>query len=364
MTSKDIHDDDAEFDDFLLGKGELSNLLQALPQPGASAKLDERILRDIEARLATPAVPAPAPAAANDAASHPEQRPAPGFFARWRTPLGLAATLVLTMSITMTVWRGQNIAETPAILSENQSLPAPATSAAAESAAAPAAETATVSAAAPAAPSGKNAQASSKESMASVQDAASDTPTPLHAHKAKKAARHEPQEERKISEPEKADQHSASVAQDAGTQRLREAAAGLQKKKAEAIPPHAPMPAPPPPPLTAPVAAPMPAPMPAMSAPMPAPVPAPQAQAQPEGQVRVQGHKVRRLSDDKAAADAASAGEPAESASEWLQRLEKLLQEGKHKQALEEWRKFRLAWPNYPVAPATEKQIEALQAQK
>jgi hypothetical protein len=355
----DIHDDDAEFDDFLLGKGELSDLLQTLPQPTASAGLDDRILRDIEARLVTPAMPAPTPAAANDAASTQEKRPAPGFFARWRTPLGLAATLVLTMSITMTVWRGQNFAETPAVLSENQSHPAPATTAAAEPDTVPAAEPAAKPAAAP----------SGKDAMAPGQDAVSTAAAPLRPAKAKTAARFEQQEERKIAVPEKADQRSASGVQDAGTQRLREEVADLQKKKAAAIPPPAPVPAP--------LAAPMPAPPPPpLAAPMPAPMPAPQAQAQPEGRIQVHGQRIQRMSDDKAAADAASApysisisaspakGEAAESASDWLQRIEKLLQEGKHKQALEEWRIFRMAWPHYPVAPATEKQIEALRAQK
>lgn len=189
MSTRDInHEPDQEFDDFLLGQGDLASLLQSLPQPAPSAELDARILRDAEIALASKAratamtedsttVSATSSQknssatannanaingaalfnasnvanAANDPAPQPGQRPPASFFSRWRYPLGLAATLVLTMSVTLSVWRGQSIQETPSVLIAGEArrvngpdTPAPAASTAAQptSSASPAAESA------------------------------------------------------------------------------------------------------------------------------------------------------------------------------------------------------------------------------
>lgn len=156
MSTKDInHEPDQEFDDFLLGQGDLASLLQSLPQPAASAELDARILRDAEIALASKTTANISDKhganAANDPAPQPGQRPPASFFSRWRYPLGLAATLVLTMSVTLSVWRGQSIQETPSVLIAGEArrvngpdTPAPAASTAAQptSSASPAAESA------------------------------------------------------------------------------------------------------------------------------------------------------------------------------------------------------------------------------
>lgn len=169
MSAKDIkHETDQEFEDFLLGQGDLASLLQNLPQPAPSAELDARILRDAEIALANTAGATPsaddsapssqknssAPAthasavsgailskannvanAANDPAAQPGLRPPASFFSHWRYPLGLAATLVFTMSVTLSVWRGQSLQETPPVLIAGDN--GPDTPAAAASAAVP-----------------------------------------------------------------------------------------------------------------------------------------------------------------------------------------------------------------------------------
>jgi hypothetical protein len=83
--------DDAEFDAFLKGEGELSRRLQAMPQAEPSAALDAAILN--RARLAM--AQESHPVAANDAGeSTAAPRLAQPFGQRWRVPAGIAATLL------------------------------------------------------------------------------------------------------------------------------------------------------------------------------------------------------------------------------------------------------------------------------
>jgi hypothetical protein len=53
MSTKntDLDDDNAKFDEFLQGKGELSELLRALPQEQPSSELDAKILADARRSL-------------------------------------------------------------------------------------------------------------------------------------------------------------------------------------------------------------------------------------------------------------------------------------------------------------------------
>lgn len=53
MSTKntDLDDDNAKFDEFLQGKGELSDLLRALPQEQPSPELDAKILADVRRSL-------------------------------------------------------------------------------------------------------------------------------------------------------------------------------------------------------------------------------------------------------------------------------------------------------------------------
>lgn len=104
MSDKDIKDSnsdlaDAEFDAFLQGGDELALLLQDLPQDAPSAELDAAIMADAEAALAMAGVTAPAVVAANDA-KNPDASPhRPSFLWRWKTPLGLAASVLLAVPL-------------------------------------------------------------------------------------------------------------------------------------------------------------------------------------------------------------------------------------------------------------------------
>ena len=106
MSDKEIKDSnkdlaDAEFEAFLQGGDELALLLQDLPQDAPSAELDAAIMADAEAALILAAADATTPvvAAANDA-KNPDASPhRPSFLWRWKTPLGLAASIMLAVPL-------------------------------------------------------------------------------------------------------------------------------------------------------------------------------------------------------------------------------------------------------------------------
>ncbi|MES2039631.1 MAG: hypothetical protein V4495_17590, partial [Pseudomonadota bacterium] len=109
MSDKDIKDikgnnsdlTDAEFEAFLQGGDELALLLQDLPQDTPPAELDAAIMADAEAALilAIADTTNPAVAAANDA-KNPDASPhRPSFLWRWKTPLGLAASIMLAVPL-------------------------------------------------------------------------------------------------------------------------------------------------------------------------------------------------------------------------------------------------------------------------
>lgn len=79
---------DDEFDAFLRGEDDVSRRLQGLTQPASSPQLDAAILGYVKSGLAQEA----RPAAANDAAGgDPSLRLMPGLGRRWRIPAGIAA---------------------------------------------------------------------------------------------------------------------------------------------------------------------------------------------------------------------------------------------------------------------------------
>ncbi len=82
--------EDAEFDAFLQGEGDLARRLQAMPQPSPSASLDAAILGKISQSMA-PTVRA----AANDPGETPTPQLARGLGLRWRVPAGIAATVLV-----------------------------------------------------------------------------------------------------------------------------------------------------------------------------------------------------------------------------------------------------------------------------
>ncbi|WP_332852265.1 hypothetical protein [Duganella sp. S19_KUP01_CR8] len=92
------HTEDAEFEDFLKGEGELARQLGALPQPQLPEALSAAILARAASDLDGAAVPG---ASANDAVhdAAPAAPPARHYLRRARVPLGLAASVVLALFV-------------------------------------------------------------------------------------------------------------------------------------------------------------------------------------------------------------------------------------------------------------------------
>lgn len=103
MTSKDKDQFDDEFEAFLHGRDDLSRHLRSLPQPEPSAELDAAILASVEADLARTG---PSRVAANDPAMPGAPKHRPGFLTRWRAPVGMAASVLLTCLVVLR-WQSQ-----------------------------------------------------------------------------------------------------------------------------------------------------------------------------------------------------------------------------------------------------------------
>lgn len=90
------HIEDAEFDDFLKGEGDLARQLQGMPQPQPPEALSAAILARAAADMDGDAGPR---ASANDAVhdAAPAAPPARHYLRRARVPLGLAASVVLAL---------------------------------------------------------------------------------------------------------------------------------------------------------------------------------------------------------------------------------------------------------------------------
>ncbi len=105
MTSRNDDMHEAEFEDFLQGKGELASLLQDLPQAQPSAELDAAIIAEAERALAAPlatrTAPAIVPPAVNDAIGPEGSGKPPSFLWRWKLPLSLAASILFAIPVVM-----------------------------------------------------------------------------------------------------------------------------------------------------------------------------------------------------------------------------------------------------------------------
>lgn len=136
MTAEDNKHDDAEFEAFLQGQGDLARKLRGLPQPSPSADLDAAILAQAEA-LTAAAVPVRE--AANDAPPPKTGKPGKPHW-RWSTQLALAASVVLATLVTLR-WQNEPVVEPaePARKIEQSVQVAPAPQAEAPAPAAPAA---------------------------------------------------------------------------------------------------------------------------------------------------------------------------------------------------------------------------------
>jgi len=368
MSSKDdISMDDKDFDAFLQHEGGLAQLLKTLPQPMPSADLDAAILAAAKAELeknpAPQVVPIPATTAANDPGS-PAAQVTPGFVRRWRVPLGLAASLLVTMQLVR--WQmieEQTVPGAPAVL--YKSVPA-------------------------AAPLPDVAPAMM------LQDKAQDV---VKAPAAKSVE----EERRKVSPPPKLQlelQRSSTpnrVADAVGNVAAEIAPPPLAFKE-PAVESYARAPAPGPslsspapmvaakpsfaPDVSARAIASVPLPAPAAIvaapsvAPPPAPPPARLAPAMPTApvqRVEITGSAIRRAEvetaspvqvivaeDLKKSGVTSVAGVITNPADAWLAKIDALLKAGSNKEALQEWRKFRKEYPDYVVSDDINEKIKAL----
>ena len=107
--NKDDMSDDAQFDAFLNGEGDLARELQCLAQPGPSAHLDAAILANAREAMAQE----PQLSAANDGGdSTPAPRLAPSLGWRWRIPAGIAATVLVGVFAQQTFNTGGDLNDT------------------------------------------------------------------------------------------------------------------------------------------------------------------------------------------------------------------------------------------------------------
>jgi hypothetical protein len=300
MTTRD--DDDRELEAFLAGEDALSTLLRQTPQPAPPPELDARILAQARTALAQP------PAAAND----PVPRP---WLQRARMPLGLAATVVLGLSLTLR-WDGWQDEQPAAVLADS------------------------VPAAPAAAPARQDVPASDAAAARTQDGAPAEAPAPMPAP--------------------------------ASARRPRTVDGMPAKPALEAVQPAPPAPPPPPAPAAPAV---MPAPAPAASAkadadapyarapgnalraPAPAPVvvaPAPQAPPPVSNEVEVSRSRIGRA---QALAHAANDDPRAQ---QWLDLIAGLLDRRLDGDARDAWQQFRRDYPDYPVPASLQARIDAL----
>ncbi|MES3022069.1 MAG: hypothetical protein V4857_10855 [Pseudomonadota bacterium] len=366
-------DDDAEFDAFLKGEHALSHGLKSLPHPRPPAALDDAILQRVMAGLAEDARSAPA---ANDPGEQVQPRPGKPFSTRWGVPAALAASVLFAV-VGVRQWEGDRAQQA----ATEQALGEPAVAVeAAPQAAPPAAE---ASAGAPVVAEAAPAVVSAAPADVIAAPAAGSS-APAKVRGAPAEARAAPKRNFAETRPSARAPVPVSVAA-----------------------PQAPEPMPMPMPMPAP--APAPAPPPAFPASPPAPGPAPfqvqkgAAAARPDDMSRVEitGSRVRRSQVDSAAPvtvlsreelrqrqsqDAAAppsfgldkksesaAAKPAprlsaglaENATQtpayWLGTIDKLIEAGERRRALEEWNKFLAAYPDHPVSEAMLARVKRLQ---
>jgi hypothetical protein len=364
MTSKDdISVDDKDFDAFLQHEGELTQLLKALPQSMPSADLDAAILAAAKAELEKNPAPQsvvqiPATTAANDPGSPAAARVTPGFVRRWRVPLGLAASLLVTVQLVR--WQlteEQTVPGAPAVLYESAPVAAPASAAPAmlqdkvlDDVSAPAAQSAAQEKLI-APPPPPEAQLESRRSKMPnrVADAAGNVAAEIASPPLM------------FKEPAV---ESYARAPAPGPSLVNPAPMAAPKPSfAPDVSPRAIAPVPPPAPAAI-VEAPPVAPPPARFAPAP---------ASPVQRVEITGSTIRRadaetaspvqviVAEDLKKSGATSvAGVIVDPADAWLSKIDALLKAGSNQEALQEWRKFRKEYPDYAVPDGISEKIKPL----
>ncbi len=324
--------DDAEFDAFLKGEGLLAHKLQSLPQASPSAALDDAILQRARALMAQEARP---PAANDPGIATPAPRMA-GLSWRWRLPAGIAATVLAGVFAHQAFQASQDMESRVGMPAPEQVLILQPPTVSAPSADMP-----------PPQPE-VTAQMSPAPAPRPVQEPQYRSPSPPPPPPPEGAA--------PVQGGVVADAVSAAPMQ--REQRVEVTGSAIKRSNVESAAP-----------VTVrqqnelPPAAPAPAPVAAM-APAAAPVAADKKDAQ-----RVRSEEVQREA-QKAARDTQleygrgvqnRALAAADRAAAWLEQIEQMLSAGEPAQALEQWHKFRQAYPDYPVPQTTAERIKAIQ---
>jgi hypothetical protein len=325
MTSGDHNLQDAELDEFLGGRDELSQQLAALAQPEAPKQVNDAIMASIAAQLAqeqaTKAAPAPQ-------LTSVMPRPAANM-ARWRAPAALAASLIGALLLTLE-WQRGDYAQQAAMSAQQQQQPA-------VSVPQPPSADAPAPSSAPAKAAPKDvapAQQPAPQAIPSQQQSASPRSRPT----AELAHGPAPVQPAPITSPAPAappmplmPQAPLMLAESAATAPLPAAIAppaGLFLRSAPA---------------------------PVIAGRMAASAPAPSyvaSAATAPTVVSVTGAARKAEAQAEAQADATRAAN-------WLHVIDEMLKAGLRNDAQEEWRKFRLAYPDYPVPEQLAKRIDA-----
>lgn len=345
MTSEDSNRlDDAEFEAFLQGEGELARQLQRLPQPSPSAALDAAILAQAEALAKAEA---PVQQAANDASSGKIAKPSqPRFLMRWSTQLAMAACMVLAVLVTL---RWQTEPAVQAYDATPQAAPQaePAVQPAAPIAA-PAASVEMEPQAKPELPRPKAAGHKAPPVTKSTPEAKS--PAPMNMQDMQVASAYTPAP---IPAPPPAparQNYAGSPSQPASPEN------SASRVRAIIMPP-APVAAAPAPVAPAPESYYSPPPAPIVAAPAPVYSPAP-APALASGAVATALPTQSELAPVVASSRKTEATPRAEA---WLSAIDEMLKAGLRQDALDEWEKFKRAYPDYPVPEKLRAQIRQLQ---
>jgi hypothetical protein len=384
--------DDAALDEFLAGRDDLSRQLAALAQPEAPKQVNDAIMASVEAQLAQEcAAQAMQQAQAGGVAQVVPRLPAANM-ARWRAPAALAASLVGVLLLTLEWQRGdyarqaqmtaaapaqKPVAGTPQAAALPSQQPAPP--------ALPSAELAGASKRA--STTGRERAAASATATASAITATSPgsplAPSPGPARPAPaQSAPHA-----KSAPPLLADGDTApepiAITPPKG-QFLRARSAPIANLAAAVPPPvtSAPLAAPISAPLAAPFsyasrsAPPMPPPAPAAlpAAPPAPPVPPPALALAPihapafapipapatSGTTIVAAATAPTVVSVTGSARKAMSPADTARAAEWLHVIDEMLKADLRQDAREEWRKFNLAYPDYPVPEQLARRIAAI----
>lgn len=360
MSSFDMEPvDEARFAAFLQGKDEVSKILRSMPQPKPRSELDAAILAMVAADL-----PKPAKIELGQEISQPIHAVAANqshFLQRWRAPLGMAASAALIFPMLLlweNGWQYSEKSEMPSMAETGQAAPA-------ASSASPAVNESIepIVGFAPPPVAAKRAvtRDSGNEEANLAKNSENTGPVVMDLHESKAESALEKSRAAQTVAVQKAEQQArqladarqqaeanarqkfeaekivrADIADSEREQALSKAkkAQGDRAETRSSARPQAPVPA---------VVAVTPAQVLSEELSAPSPMAAPQSV------------------DAAASAAKKSTVQSTVQPKVWLSLVEELLKANMQQEALEEWQKFRKAYPYHPVDPRLEEKINALQ---